>query len=158
MYYLQVHPLKLTTALMTAAQQTAGAKLIIGTVNGITTTNSGAVSAVRVTTSDQQPQVTEQELAADAVVLAMGPWTGAARAWLPSAPATSGQKYHSVVLRGSVSDTAIFTAYRTADGRWAPAGPRCSCVLLLLQLGRPRLTCVFADMLLGLCLSVQDAQ
>jgi hypothetical protein len=34
----------------------------------------------------------------------------------------SGQKYHSIVLRPQepVSDTCIFTAFRTADGRWAP--------------------------------------
>lgn len=112
----QVHPQKLTTALMTAAQQTAGAKLVMGVVTGITTNSSG-VTTVRVSPGPQQVQGIEQELPADAVVLAMGPWTGSARAWLPSAPATSGQKYHSVVLRGDVSDTAIFTAYRTADGR-----------------------------------------
>lgn len=33
----------------------------------------------------------------------------------------AGQKYHSVVLRPQqpVTDTCIFTAYRTAHGRWA---------------------------------------
>lgn len=129
---VQVHPQKLTTALMNAAQQKAGAKLVIGTVSGITT-SSGAVTAVKVTANSTpqgghqgQPQqqspsteavASEQELPADAIVLAMGPWTGLARAWLPSAPATTGQKYHSVVLRSDVSDTAVFTAYKTADGR-----------------------------------------
>lgn len=37
-----------------------------------------------------------------------------------------GQKYHSIVLRPQepVSDTCIFTAFRTADGRYAPTPPQ----------------------------------
>eukprot|EP00878_Enallax_costatus_P027212 GHUV01029275.1.p1 GENE.GHUV01029275.1~~GHUV01029275.1.p1 ORF type:complete len:415 (+),score=118.30 GHUV01029275.1:255-1499(+) len=126
----QVHPQKLTTALMNAAQQQVGAKVVIGTVAGITTDSSGAVTSVKVSTSStslqQSPHAqsttteriaSEQEYPADAVVLAMGPWTGLAQAWLPTAPCTSGQKYHSIVLKGDVSDTAVFPSYKTADGR-----------------------------------------
>ncbi|WIA13222.1 hypothetical protein OEZ85_006814 [Tetradesmus obliquus] len=112
----QVHPAKLTHALMSAAEAAAGSKLVIATVTGISRDSSGNVTGVKV---QQQQAAAEEELPADAVVLAMGPWTDAARAWLPAAPATTGQKYHSVVLRPKepVSDTAIFTSFRTADGR-----------------------------------------
>lgn len=99
--YAQVHPAKLTQALMAAAQATAGAQVVYGTVTGLTTSN-GAVTGVKVQQqqqqSDQQGAAAggggsgseEVELAADAVVLAMGPWTDAARAWLPDAPHVSG--------------------------------------------------------------------
>lgn len=205
--HLQVHPAKLTHALMSAAEAAAGSKLVIATVTGISRDSSGNVTGVKV---QQQQAAAAEELPADAVVLAMGPWTDAARAWLPAAPATTGdnhlcmmqlvacklssmlfpdkearrawcvalgaegmppddaaaicfmfhadivgimvfhsapasvnchpvtanalaaaaaaaagQKYHSVVLRPKepVSDTAIFTSFRTADGRWGC----CSC-------------------------------
>lgn len=83
---MQVHPAKLTHALMAAAQEAANAQLVIGTVAAITT-HDGAITGVRVQQQDGQ----EVELPADAVVLAMGPWTDAARAWLPTAPHTSGR-------------------------------------------------------------------
>jgi glycerol-3-phosphate dehydrogenase len=84
---MQVHPAKLTHALMSSAEAAAGSKVVIATVTGVITDSSGAVTAVKV-----QPQqaAEEEELPADAVVLAMGPWTDAARAWLPTAPATTG--------------------------------------------------------------------
>ncbi|KAF6250359.1 FAD-dependent oxidoreductase [Scenedesmus sp. NREL 46B-D3] len=112
----QVHPAKLTHALVSAAEAAVGSKLLLATVTGVTTGSNGAVTSVRV---QRQQAAAEEELPADAVVLAMGPWTDAARAWLPAAPVTTGQKYHSVVLRPKepVSDTAIFTSFRTADGR-----------------------------------------
>jgi glycerol-3-phosphate dehydrogenase len=119
----QVHPAKLTHALMAAAEQAAGAQVLLGTVTGIDTASGGAVTGVRVRPQQQQAGAAavqeEQVLPADVVVLAMGPWTDAARAWLPTAPPTSGQKYHSVVLRPEqpVTDTCVFTSFRTADGR-----------------------------------------
>jgi glycerol-3-phosphate dehydrogenase len=113
----QVHPGKLTQALMTAAEQAAGAQLLLGTVTGINTAD-GAVTGIRVRRK-QQHQGTgalntssnasgdggsssggaaadddvsgEVNVPADAVVLAMGPWTDAARAWLPTAPEMSGR-------------------------------------------------------------------
>eukprot|EP00775_Hariotina_reticulata_P005459 gene5459-5693_t len=101
---------------MAAAEQSVGTKLLIGTITGIKLDQSNTISAVQV---QQQQQPGVLELPADAVVLAMGPWTGAAQAWLPTAPATSGQKYHSVVLRPQqpVSDACLFTSFRTTDGR-----------------------------------------
>jgi glycine/D-amino acid oxidase-like deaminating enzyme len=60
-------------------------------------------------------------LPADAVLIALGPWTGQAAAWLPSLPAVGGQKAHSVVLRpaggGNVDATAAFTVFRDAGGQ-----------------------------------------
>jgi glycine/D-amino acid oxidase-like deaminating enzyme len=113
---VQVHPAKLTTALMTAAEQSVGSELLIGTVIGIKVDQSNRVSAVQVQQGEQLGAV---ELPADAVVLAMGPWTGSAQAWLPTVPATSGQKYHSIVLRPQqpASDACLFTSFKTADGR-----------------------------------------
>jgi glycerol-3-phosphate dehydrogenase len=86
-YCLQVHPAKLTHALMSAAEAAAGSTLLLATVNGVTTDSSGKVTAVKV---QRQQAAAEEELEADAVVLAMGPWTDAARAWLPAAPVTTG--------------------------------------------------------------------
>jgi hypothetical protein len=85
--FLQVHPAKLTHALMSAAEAEAGSKVMLATVTGVTTDSSGKVTAVKV---QRQQAAAEEELAADAVVLAMGPWTDAARAWLPAAPVTTG--------------------------------------------------------------------
>lgn len=86
---------------MLAAQAAAGAQLVIGTVTGITTA-AGAVTAVKVQQQQQQGQPgrnsSEVELPADVVVLAMGPWTDAARAWLPTAPEMSGESDISVTM------------------------------------------------------------
>jgi glycerol-3-phosphate dehydrogenase len=86
----QVHPAKLTHALMSAAQEAAGAQLVIGTVTGISTV-AGAVTGVKVQQQQQGAGSSEVEVAADVVVLAMGPWTDAARQWLPAAPEMSGE-------------------------------------------------------------------
>jgi glycine/D-amino acid oxidase-like deaminating enzyme len=62
-------------------------------------------------------------LPADAVLLALGPWTGQAPRWLPRPgllPGVGGQKAHSVVLRpngAGVDATAVFTSYRDAGGK-----------------------------------------
>jgi glycerol-3-phosphate dehydrogenase len=72
---------------MSAAEAAAGSKLVLAAVTGVTTDSSGKVTAVKV---QRQQAATKEELAADAVVLAMGPWTDAARAWLPAAPVTTG--------------------------------------------------------------------
>jgi len=111
----QVHPSKLTAGAHGRCRAAAGARLLLGTVTGVKTDDTHAITAVQV----QQQQSGPTELPAGALVLAMGPWTGAAQAWLPSAPATTGQEYHSVVLRPRqpASDTCVFTAFQTADGR-----------------------------------------
>jgi hypothetical protein len=98
---LQVHPAKLTHALMSAAQEAAGAQLLIGTITGVTTA-AGAVTGVKVQQQQQEQQQqgeasgssSEVEVLADAVVLALGPWTEAARARLPTAPEMTG--VHSI--------------------------------------------------------------
>jgi hypothetical protein len=73
-------------------------------------------------------------LPADAVLIAMGPWSGQAAAWLPDCPPVGGQKAHSCVLRpGSTAAAAgedggdgngravwshaVFVSYRDASGR-----------------------------------------
>src|SRR5713101_156799 len=58
-----------------------------------------------------------ETLEADAVVLAMGPWTGRAVERLPL-PSVYGLKGYSVTLAGAdVPAHALFVDYRTADGR-----------------------------------------
>ena len=62
-------------------------------------------------------------LPADAAVLAMGPWTSEASAWLNGAVelGITGHKYHSVVLRpteeGSASAHCLFTSFKHTSGR-----------------------------------------
>jgi glycine/D-amino acid oxidase-like deaminating enzyme len=102
----QVHPARFTAALLDAARA-RGATLRLGVVEGVLR-RDGAVRGVRV---DGDP------LEADAVVLAMGPWTARAAAWLPL-PRIRGLKGYSVTL--AAPDTpahALFVDYRTADGR-----------------------------------------
>ena len=43
-------------------------------------------------------RVDGEVLPADAVVVAMGPWSNLAAAWLPLPMAVSGLKYHSAIL------------------------------------------------------------
>ena len=58
-----------------------------------------------------------KEMEADAVVIAMGPWSALARRWLP-VPDVYGLKGHSIVLRPSapVPAEAIFADVETEDG------------------------------------------
>lgn len=59
-----------------------------------------------------------EELAADAVVIAMGPWSGQAAKWLP-VPDITGQKYASIVLRPQeeISNHMLFLSYKTSSGK-----------------------------------------
>jgi hypothetical protein len=63
-----------------------------------------------------------EAVAADAVVIAMGPWSAAATQWLPVPPIT-GQKYHSVVARPQqpVPGDMLFTSFRDAQGELSTA-------------------------------------
>jgi glycine/D-amino acid oxidase-like deaminating enzyme len=102
----QVHPAQFTTALIEAAQG-HGAKLRIAVVEDLVQ-HDGAVRGVR---------VDGELLEADAVVLALGPWTGrlATRLRLPR---IHGLKGYSVTLEAAdVPAHALFMDYRTADGR-----------------------------------------
>jgi len=101
----QIHPARFTAALVAAAQA-GGATLRIGVVDGVIA-REGAARGV---------SVGGEELEADAVVLAAGPWTGrVAGRWLPP---VHGLKGYSVTLHASgVPAHALFVDYRTADGR-----------------------------------------
>ena len=110
----QVHPARFTVALFDAAQA-LGTTLRIGVVEGVVQ-RDGAAHGVTV-----DGEIVE----ADAVVLAMGPWTGrlagpgrgdgAGRLRLPR---ISGLKGYSVTFAAEgVPAHALFVDYRTADGR-----------------------------------------
>lgn len=84
----QVHPAKLTRALLAASHAT----LRTDTVTGVVTDDRGAVSGVQLAGGEVLP--------CGKLVLAMGPWSDRACAWLPAAglPPVVGVKAHSVVL------------------------------------------------------------
>ena len=100
----QVHPARFTRALMRAAEAN-GAELRIGQVSGILRDSSGE-SVVGV-------QVDGEELLGDAIVLAMGPWSIQAAAWLPL-PVVFGLKGHSILFDtgGAVPAEALFLEMR----------------------------------------------
>jgi glycine/D-amino acid oxidase-like deaminating enzyme len=99
----QVHPARFTTALIEAS----GARVHRGVVGGLVH-RDGTARGV---------SVDGATLEADAVVLAMGPWTArAARA--VGLPNVHGLKGYSVTLGGAaVPAHALFVDYRTGDGR-----------------------------------------
>ena len=102
----QVNPAPFTAALVNAAQA-HGAALKIGVVEDVLQ-RDGAVAGVRVDGA---------AIEADAVVVAMGPWTGRLSARL-RLPRVQGLKGYSVTL--AVDDApahALFVDYRMADGR-----------------------------------------
>ena len=102
----QVHPARFTRALVDAATA-RGADLVMGVVEAVME-QAGAATGVR---------VDGQVLAADAVVLALGPWTDTLGARL-GLPRVAGLKGFSVTLAApDVPAHALFVEYRTADGR-----------------------------------------
>jgi len=103
----QVTPARFTAALLDAAQA-RGAKLHIGVVEDVARREGAAAGVV---TADGQT------LEGDAVVLAMGPWTGRMAGRLPL-PGVYGLKGYSVTLAvPDVPAHALFVDYRTNDGR-----------------------------------------
>jgi glycine/D-amino acid oxidase-like deaminating enzyme len=103
----QVTPAPFTRALIDGARA-RGAKLHIGVVEDVAR-RAGAVAGV--VTADGRT------LEGDAVVLAMGPWTGrlAGRVQLPN---VYGLKGYSVTLAApDVPAHALFVDYKTSDGR-----------------------------------------
>lgn len=104
----QVNPRKLTEVLIARAEALAGTRVTIGTVQGIETepTSSGDKAVTGVV-------VDGETVKADAVVVAMGPWSGRAGAWLGVPLDVSGQKYHSAVLR---TDAEVRTPATTRAG------------------------------------------
>jgi glycine/D-amino acid oxidase-like deaminating enzyme len=101
----QVQPGRFTQALMDAAQPHA--ELRFGRVSGIMR-EGGRVAGV---------DVDGEMIAGDAVVIAMGPWSILAAAWLPL-PAVFGLKGHSLVFDtgAQVPPDALFLDYREDDG------------------------------------------
>jgi glycine/D-amino acid oxidase-like deaminating enzyme len=101
----QVDPAGFTTALVAGARA-HGAVVRRGVVTAVATREGRAAGVV----------VDGETLAADAVVLAMGPWTG--RVAGRALPRVRGLKGHSVVLAApDVPAHALFVDYRTAAGR-----------------------------------------
>ena len=99
----QIHPARFTAALLDAAR----AQLRIGVVEEVVQ-RDGAARGVR---------VNGETIEADAVVLAMGPWTSRAARGL-RLPTVRGLKGYSVTLAAAdVPAHALFVEYRTADGR-----------------------------------------
>ncbi|MCC7370330.1 MAG: FAD-binding oxidoreductase [Chloroflexi bacterium] len=104
-----VHPRLLTEALIGAAQ-VAGGSLRIGQVTGVLLDERGT-AARGVTLADGSA------IEADAVVIAMGPWSIHASNWLPL-PGIHAYKGHSVIYDTgeSVPAEALFLEYQTPTG------------------------------------------
>ena len=102
----QVHPAKFTAAVMQAAQA-QGAALRLGGVTGVVR-RGPRVAGV---------EVGGERIEGDVVVIAMGPWSIRAAAWLPL-PAVFGLKGHSLVFDTGtrVSPEALFLEIREATG------------------------------------------
>lgn len=103
----QVDPRAFTTTLAEEAVA-AGAELVTGVVDGLVLDEaSGAVRGVSI-----DGEVHD----ADAVVLALGPWTPQAQRWIPL-PQVFGTKSASVVLGADAPAQAVFSEYVAGDGR-----------------------------------------
>ena len=102
-----VHPRSFTLAMMRAAQQ-HGAKLVLGQVTGVARREEVIVNGVI---------IDGQTVQADAVVIAMGPWSLLAAQWLPI-PAVFGQQSPSLVYNTDkdIPAEALFLDYEE-DGR-----------------------------------------
>ena len=88
-----------------------GAKLVPGAVEGIALSDDGRKAAGVL--------VDGRTLEADAIVIALGPWSVLACQWLPL-PAIYGLKGHSLVFRYDPPDPrALFVELETADGEIA---------------------------------------
>eukprot|EP01044_Picomonas_judraskeda_P008346 COSAG03_NODE_947_length_5233_cov_13.433385_2_plen_336_part_00 len=106
----QVHPRKLTEALVEAAKR-SGARVEIGIVEGVQTVelagtgeSRGEPGAAKVT----GVRVDGVVLPCDRMIVALGPWSSAAATWFPSSipSGISGQKYTSLVMPTEVDETS----------------------------------------------------
>ncbi len=102
----QVHPARFTQTLLQQARD-RGAELVMGCVEGVEVAN-GCVQGVR---------VDGEVVPADAVVIAMGPWSTRAAQGL-ALPPVHGLKGHSITLKptGPVPAHALFMDYTTDAG------------------------------------------
>jgi glycine/D-amino acid oxidase-like deaminating enzyme len=103
-----VHPRKFTSAMMRAAQK-HGAQVRTGQVTGVV--RRGTESTVK------GVEVEGSVIEADAVVIAMGPWSGLAAEWLPL-PDVFGQQSPSIVYDTGtdVPADALFLEYPETSG------------------------------------------
>jgi glycine/D-amino acid oxidase-like deaminating enzyme len=103
-----VEPRAFTTGLMKAAEA-EGATLRQGTVVSLMRYPDGGVHGVMLDSGES--------VEAEAVVIAMGPWSILAARWLPL-PAVYGYKGHSLVFDsgGATGSEALFLEYREASG------------------------------------------
>jgi glycine/D-amino acid oxidase-like deaminating enzyme len=107
----QVHPARFTESLMRAAQN-GGAEVRFGRVENIVTRDGTIAGAV----------VDREIVSADALVVAMGPWSLLAADWLPLPP-VYGWKGHSLVFAtgSAIPPEALFCDYRERrDGMQQP--------------------------------------
>jgi glycine/D-amino acid oxidase-like deaminating enzyme len=105
----QIDPEAFTRTLIEAATS-RGATLTIGTVAGLKTSRDGKrVEGVVLEDGRNFP--------ADAVIIAMGPWSVLAARWLPM-PAVHGLKGHSIVFRpeARLPSEAVFAEFEDGDG------------------------------------------
>jgi glycine/D-amino acid oxidase-like deaminating enzyme len=102
-----VNPRSFTVAMMRAAQE-RGAKLRHGEVTGVVRRSGASVDGI---------EVDGETISADAVVIAMGPWSLRAAAWL-RLPVVFGQQSPSLVYDTGpdVPPEALFLDYREETG------------------------------------------
>ena len=108
----QVHPARLVQGLAEAATR-LGACFHVGRVEGIELRGEPPIVA--------GVKVDGELVAADRVIIALGPWSGMAGQWVPMPP-VSGQRAHSIVMhpRQPVGAHALFVDFRGADGHHSP--------------------------------------
>ena len=105
----QIHPAAFTEAMMAGAIE-RGARLVKGCVQGFALSPDGKRAAGAI--------VDNAELTADAVIVAMGPWSLLACRWLPL-PAVFGVKAHSLVFDYEPSPESLFADVETEGGEEA---------------------------------------
>lgn len=108
----QVHPQMFTRTLLSTAVSRHGVEVVTGEVDGVQVDGGRATGVVL-----KQPP--GEYIAADAVVLALGPWS-ARFPLISSLFSISGLKAHSIVLRPKepelVTADALFLSYQPAGG------------------------------------------
>lgn len=102
----QVNPAAFTAGMMRAAEA-RGAEVLLGETEGLLCCDGGVVGVL----------FDGNALQADAVVIAMGPWSILAAKWLPLPP-VFGLKGHSLVFQtgATIPPEALFLEYAEPDG------------------------------------------
>lgn len=114
----QVHPQLFTRTLLSKAAEDHGVQLVIGEVENVEIQDGRVVSVLvkKGTEEGDSPTIID----ADAVVLALGPWSGKLGV-LSSLFKVHGIKAHSIVLRPEkpeeITPHALFLSYTTSHGK-----------------------------------------